>query len=264
MALKIVVCVKPVPANTNVTIDPVTKTVRREAGENVISTLDKNALELAAQLKRTVDCEVTVISMAPASAEINIREALARGGDKAVILSDRAFAGGDTYATSYVLSQGIKKLGGCDLVLMGSASDDGGTGQLTAQLGEWLGMRHLHNALRLELKENHLEVTTAADKQLCTWKCDMPAVVSVNRSINKPGPAPVRNIIMAARKPLQIWSADDLDELDRNMIGLKNSPTQNGELYPLDAGRSGVVFEGSTEEIVEDILDKIASAGIQL
>lgn len=141
---------------------------------------------------------------------------------------------------------------------------DGGTGQLTAQLGEWLGMRHLHNALSLKLKDEHLEVVTAADKQLCTWKCALPAVVSVNRGINKPGPVPVRNIIMAARKELCVWSADDLDGLDRSLIGLKNSPTQNGELYPLETGRAGVMVEGSADELAASILEKIASAGIQL
>lgn len=264
MAIRIVVCVKPVPANTNVTIDPVTKTVRREAGESVISTLDKNALDLASQLKKSINCEVTVISMAPASAEINIREALARGGDKAIILSDRAFAGGDTFATGYVLSQGIKAMGGCDLVLMGSASDDGGTGQLAAQLGEWLGIRHLHNALSLTVEGENLLVTTVADKQLCTWRCAVPAVVSVNRAISKPGPVPVRNIIMASRKELKVWSADDLPGLDKDFVGLRNSPTQNGELYPLETGRAGVIVEGSADELAESILDKIASAGIQL
>lgn len=262
MALRIVVCVKPVPASSSVTIDPVTKTVRREAGESVLSSLDKNALELAANLKKQTDCEVTVLSMAPASAEINIREALARGGDRAVILSDRAFAGGDTFTTSYVLSQGIRKLGGCDLLLTGAASDDGGTAQLSVQLGEWLGFRHLHNAKALALEGDSLQVTTAADGKDCVWHCRLPAVVSVSREINRPGPASVRNIVMARRKELLVWSADDLEGLDRNRIGLKNSPTQNGELYPLETSRGGEVMEGEADEIAAAILEKLRAAGV--
>lgn len=264
MALKIVVCVKPVPASDSVTIDPETKTVRRQAGENVISTLDKNALELASRLKKETECEVTVLSMAPASAEINIREALARGGDRAVILSDRAFAGGDTFATSYVLANGIRQLGGCDLILTGAASDDGGTGQLAAQLAEWLGLRHLHNVVDVAYENGGLRMTTVADKQTCQWNCALPALITVNRSINTPGPASVRNIVAAGRKELAIWSADDLPELDRGKIGLKNSPTQNGELYALDASRAGIVVEGDAAELADAILTKLGDAGLRV
>ncbi len=262
MTKRIIVCVKPVPASDKVTIDPETKTVRRSAGENVLSSLDKNALELAAQLKKKVDCEVVVLTMAPATAEINVREALARGGDRAVILSDRAFAGGDTYATSYVLANGIKKLGGGDLILTGAASDDGGTGQLSAQLAEWLKIPHLHNAVKVDIDGDMLAVNTLADKQTCIWNCELPALISVNRNLNKVGPALARNIIMAGRKKLEVWSADDLEGLDRSVIGLKNSPTQNGELYPLDTARAGVVVEGETAEIAAQLVERIKDAGI--
>lgn len=192
-----------------------------------------------------------------------MREALARGGDRGVILSDKAFAGGDTLSTSYVLSKGIKKLGGADLILMGAASDDGGTGQLGAQLAEWLGMRHLHNAVNVEYADKRLNVTTLADRHIFKWECELPALVTVNRKINKPGPVPARNIIMATRKELSVWSADDIPELDRNNIGLKNSPTQNGEQHPMDTERAGIIVEGDEDEIAENILEQLSDAGIE-
>lgn len=265
MAINIIVCVKPVPASDNVTIDPTTKTVRRSASESVISTLDKNALELAAQLKKQEDCNVTVLSMAPAaSAEKCIREAMARGGDKAVILSDRAFAGGDTFATSYALSCAIKHIGGADLIITGAASDDGGTGQLSVQLAEWLGIQHLHNASSVKLNGNKLTVETKADGQMLNWECDLPALISVNRSINRVGPVSVRNIVAAARKELTVLSAANLPELDAGRIGLKNSPTQNGELYPIDGSRSGKIIEGDDETLANEIITRLSAVGITL
>lgn len=262
MALKIIVCVKPVPASSSVSIDPVTKTVRREAGETVISTLDKHALELAAQLKKQTDCSVTILTMAPASAEMNVREALARGGDRAIILSDRAFAGGDTFATSYVLANGIRQLDGFDLILTGAFSDDGGTGQLAAQLAEWLHIPHLHNAESVELTNHGAHVTTHADNQTCRWDCCFPALITVGRKMNKPGPASVRNIVAAGRKELTIWSASDLPDQDRDYIGLHGSLTSNGETYPLDTARNSEITEGKPTELAKKILARISDAGI--
>lgn len=259
---KIIVCVKPVPASDSATIDPETKTVRRSASESVISTLDKNALELARQIKEANQATVDVISMAPASAEKCLREALARGGDRAVILSDRAFAGGDTLATSHVLAAGIKRLGGADLIITGAASDDGGTGQLAAQLAEWLGMRHIHNAISAYVSDGVLHAVTRADGQTLKWECDLPAVITVNRKINEVGPVSVRNIVAASRKELVILSAEDLPELDYSQVGLKNSATQNGELYTMDTSRSGTVVEGSESELAEEIIERLSAAGI--
>ncbi len=264
MALEIVVCVKPVPASSSVSIDPITKTVRREAGETVISTMDKHALELAAQLKKQTDCNVTILTMAPASAEINVREALARGGDQAVILSDRDFAGGDTFATSYVLANGIKKLSGFDLILTGAFSDDGGTGQLGAQLAEWLDIPHLHNAVEMELKQDGVCVTTQADNQTCKWECHFPALVTVGRQMNNPGPASVRNIVAASRKNISIWSASDLDDLNEDYIGLHGSLTANGETYPLDMTRNSEVIEGKPDDLAKQILMRISDAGMNV
>ena len=264
MPLKILVCVKPVPKNADVTIDPLTKTVRRDASESVISTLDKCALEFAAQLKKQQECEVTVLSMAPASAEINIREALARGGDRAVILSDRAFAGGDTYTTSYTLSEAVKKLGGFDLILTGAASDDGGTAQLASQLAEWLNIPHLHNAQAIELSDSTVKVESTADGKICSWSCSLPVLISVGRGLNHPGPAGVRSILQAKRKELSIWSAKELETLNPCRIGLKNAPTQNGQLYPLKLERNGRIVEGTAEEIADALLAEISRSGIRL
>jgi electron transfer flavoprotein beta subunit len=263
MPLSIVVCIKPVPASDKATIDPETKTVRRDS-ESIIGSLDRNALEAAAQLKKELDCTVTVIAMAPPTAQTNLREALAQGADSAVLLSDRTFAGGDTFATSHVLAAAIEKLGGCDLILAGAHSEDGGTCQVPAQLAEWLAIPHLHNACQITPIDNGLTVETVADKGMCLWEATFPVLVSVDRSINKPRAAGLREILAAKKKELLVWSEADLPELNHNHIGLKNSPTQFGDMYTLDNTRSAELITGDTAAIVDGIIGKLADAGVLL
>ncbi|MFZ5647110.1 MAG: electron transfer flavoprotein subunit beta/FixA family protein [Bacillota bacterium] len=266
-ALKIAVCIKPVPSPVHyhqVEIDPGTKTLVRQGIPTVINPLDKNALEAALQIREKCGGEVTVISMAPPPAGENLREALAMGADRAVLLSDRAFAGSDTLATSMVLASAIKKLGQFDLVLAGNESADGGTSHVPAQLGEWLGYPHLMHACGIEVVNGgEIKIVTIREQCRVVYMMKLPAVVSVVRTINRPRFTSLMGVIAAGKKPLDIYSSADLP-VDEEFLGLGGSPTRAGDIYQPDLTRRCETLEGSTDEIAGALLQKLRAAGLQL
>ena len=154
--MNIVVCVKPAPDPKrwdSIQLDPVTKALRREGIPGVLGPLDKRALEEGLRIKEEHGGKVVTMAMAPPAARDNLVEALAMGADEAYLLSDRAFAGSDTWATSLVLSRGVQKLGGFDLVICGEWSLDGSTGQVGAQLAEFLGIPNVGRVVAVEKNE---------------------------------------------------------------------------------------------------------------
>lgn len=265
MALKIVVCIKPVPDPQyydKVSIDPETKRITREGIPTIINPVDKNALEAALQLKHVYGGKVTVITMAPPNAAENLREALAMGADEAVLLSDRAFGGADTLATSYTLAKGIEKLGGFDIVFCGSESADGATAQVSSQLGEWLEVPHLWNVFSLEAREERrLRVKTKAENGSMEWEVKLPCLLGAARELNKPRFVSAMGIIKAKNKPLLVWGKSDLDVEDEK-LGLIGSPTKAGAIFTPDLKRKGEMLTGSVEEMADMIIEKLRAAGI--
>ncbi|MFZ5634001.1 MAG: electron transfer flavoprotein subunit beta/FixA family protein [Bacillota bacterium] len=266
--LRTVVCIKPVPSPDHyhqVGIDPATKTLIRQGIPTVINPLDKNALEAALQIRERCGGEVLVVSMAPPAAGENLREALAMGADGAYLLSDRSFAGSDTLATSMVLASAVKKLGPVDLVLTGNESADGGTAQVSAQLGEWLDCPHLMHACGLEVVDGgeFIRVDTARENCRVVYQVKLPAVVSVVRTINRPRFTSLMGVIQARTKPLTCWTCDDLP-VDKNFLGLEGSPTRAGDIYQPDLSRRCELVQGSTEEIAGALIRKLRAAGLQL
>jgi electron transfer flavoprotein beta subunit len=206
MSLNIVVCIKPVPDPQyydKVSIDPVTKRITREGIPTIINPVDKNGIEAALQLKKSYGGKVTVITMAPPNATENIKEALAMGADEGVLLSDRAFGGADTLATSYTLAKGIEKLGEFDIVFCGTESADGATAQVSSQLGEWLKVPHLWNVFNIEPQnEKSLKVKTKIENGSMEWEIKLPCLLGVSRDLNKPRFTSALGIIKAKNKPL--------------------------------------------------------------
>ena len=150
--MNIVVCIKQVPDTTEIKIDPVKNTLIRTGVPSIMNPFDKNALETGLSLKDRYGGKVTVISMGPPQAKAVLREALAMGADEAYLVTDRAFGGSDTYATSYILSQAIKKLGAYDVILGGKQAIDGDTGQTAPSIAEHLGATRLTYVLSLKVE----------------------------------------------------------------------------------------------------------------
>lgn len=266
--MEIVVCVKPVPDPkqlSKICLDPETKVLRREGVDTVVNPMDRNALEAGLQIREQLGGRVRVISMAPPFAAEVLRETLALGADEALLLSDRAFAGGDTLATARVLAAGIRRWGLPDLVLCGAESVDGSTGQVAPQLAHCLEYAHLSYVCGLE------EVTS--ERLLAHWQVEegyarvevaLPAVLSFTRDANRPRGMGLMGIVQARNKPLHSWSMADLqDELQPAACGLDGSPTQMGDMWmPEVACRRQEILRGEPEEVVEALLTRLRELGV--
>jgi electron transfer flavoprotein beta subunit len=267
MGLNIVVCVKPIPdpeKYNEITIDPVNKTIVREGIPTIINPIDKHAIEEALKIKEQYGGKVILMSMAPPNAKETIQEGLAMGADEAFLLSDKKFAGADTLATSYVLAQGIKKIGGADLVLTGTESGDGATAQVSSQLGEWLDLPHLWGVIECNIKNpDDIYIKTKIENGYMEWAGRLPMVMAVSREINKPRYTTIMGVMKAKKKPFTILTFADL-ELDENYVGLAGSPTQPGEIFTPEIGRKGELVKGSKEELVQFIIEKLRANGINV
>ena len=266
MGLSIAVCIKPVPDPAHydkIRIDPVRKTVVREGIPTIINPSDKHAIEAALQLRGEGDT-VTVITMAPPNAEETLRDALAMGADAAILLTDRAFAGADTWATSYTLAAGLKKAGNFDIVVTGTESADGATTQVPAQLAEWLGWPHLWNAVSMEkISAESLKVRTKAENEWSDYQIGLPCLLAVAREANKPRLTSLMGVMKAKKKPLTVWTRADLDVEDGS-LGIGGSPTQPGAIFEPEMGRKGIVLTGDAEEIVNVLVEKLREAGLSI
>lgn len=269
--MKILVLVKPVPdpeKYNDLQIDPQTKRLVREGVPAVINPTDRNALEAAIVIRDGVLAEggessITVLSMAPDFSRDKMVECLAMGADEAYMLSDRAFGGADTYATSYVLAEGIRKIAAekgsdFDLILAGNESADGATSHVPVQVAEWLGITHISRICSIEAEGDILRAVKRSEDVLLTFEGKGQAVLAVTRDINKPRLINAMGIVKARKKPLTIWSNEDL-KLDESRIGLAGSPTRPGELITPDLGRAGQPLVAEADASAEDAAKAILS-----
>lgn len=261
--MNIVVCLKPAPDPKrwdSIQLDPVTKALKREGIPSVLGHLDKRALEEGLRIKEKHGGKVAVMAMAPPAAKDNLLEALAMGADEGYLLSDRAFAGSDTWATSLVLSRAIKKLGSFDLILCGSYSLDGSTGHVGAQLAEFLGVLNVTQVAAVEsITEGALRTKSLMERGYRILETLLPALITVNREINTPRFTSLLGIIEAESKPLIIWSAADLG-ITGDEVGLKGSPTQTGDVFLPEMKRQAEMISGEPEEMIKVIIRKIRQA----
>ena len=261
---KIIVCVKPVPDPKEwdrLRLDPVTKTLIREGIASVINPLDKHALEAALALKDVVGAEVALLAMAPPETRSVLREALAMGADRAVLLSDKAFAGSDTLATALVLAAGIRRIGPFDLICCGNYTLDGSTAQVPSQVAEFLGIPNIMHVSRLELEPGKpLVVTQKIEHGYVKLAAEPPLLLSFTKEANKPRFISFLEILAAEKREISTWTNADLN-LDESRLGLIGSPTKMADMLLRKKGRQGVRLEGSLEEVVQQLAAKIRQLG---
>jgi electron transfer flavoprotein alpha/beta subunit len=262
--LNITVCVKPVPDPkrwSEITLDPVRKTLKREGIPIIINPSDKHALEEALRIKDKLGAYVTVVSMAPAFAIDTLRETLAMGADDAVLLSDRLFAGADTLATAHVLAAGIKKTGRCDLVLCGNQSLDGSTGQVGPEVAEILGIPHLTGVRNISFIDNsEVRVECEIERGLMTLQAPLPLLAAVVGRINTPRHIPLARILKAAEGKIQVWTFNDLS-IDKNLVGLEGSPTQVRNVFMPEVKRMREMIRGESNETAKLLLQRLYEIG---
>lgn len=252
MTLEIVVCLKVVPKAEEVRLDPETMTLDRAGAENVLNPPDKNALEAALRLKGATGGVVTLLSMGPPLFKEYLELCLGMGADRAVLLSDRAFAGADTYPTSLALARGVQKVGACDLVLCGEESADASTAQVPPGLAEWLDMPLITFADEVSVEGGTVRARRALGSSYEVVAATMPAVLSVVVGSNEPRFPDFRRVEEAAGSGwVEVWSAEDL-ALDAEEVGLPGSYTVVHELVEGEpVARRRTFLQGSVEEQVQ-------------
>ncbi|MFA4835002.1 MAG: electron transfer flavoprotein subunit beta/FixA family protein [Dehalococcoidia bacterium] len=253
--MKIIVCIKQVPSGARVPIDPRTGALVREGCPSDINRDDKHAIEEALLLRSKHGGSVTAVTMGPPQAEESLREALAMGVDEAVLLSDRDFAGADTFVTSYVLAAAIKKLGRFDLILCGKQTSDGDTAQVGPQLAEELDLPQITYARRIQIKDKTLQAQRSLSDGYEVIEAQLPALVTVAREINTPRKPTIGALLDACRKGrVTAWTAGDL-EIDRGKIGFNGALSRMTRAFPAKPKkREGKMLTGSVQDVVQDLL----------
>ena len=253
--MNIIVCVKQVPDTTEIKIDPVKGTLIRDGVPAIMNPDDKGGLELALRLKEQHGATVTVVSMGPPQADVMLREALAMGADRAILISDRKFAGADTLATSYTLAGCIKTLD-YDLIIAGRQAIDGDTAQVAPEMAEHLGLPQVTYVVDADITPEGLIVKKENEDSVQTLAVEGKCVLTVLASAFKPRYMTVAGIIDAYNREVEVWSAEKID-VDENLLGLKGSPTKVFRSFPKALKAPGEVHELSDEEAVELIFNRL-------
>lgn len=259
--LNILVCVKQVPDVNLVKIDPVTGSLIRKGVPAILNPLDANALEAAVQLKEQYGGTVSCITMGPDQAEEALRECLAAGADRAVLLSDRAFANADTLATSYVIATAAKQLGSFDLIFCGKESLDGATGQMASQLAERFDASQLsctQEILSLDETEKTLTARRELEKRVETTQAQLPCLITVEKTNYHPRIPNLKSWKASRKAQILRYDSKSIPGLDPEQIGDPGSPTKVPRTYPPEVGSKGIMIdEGSIDKSVAKLASVI-------
>ncbi len=262
--MKIIVCIKQVPETTSVRIDPKTNTLIREGVQSVINPFDMNAIEAALQLKEGCGGEIVAISMGPPQAEEALREAISLGVDEAILLTDKAFAGGDTLATSYTLSRAIKKLGSFDLIICGKQAIDGDTAQVGPELAEMLNLPQVCFVRKIEeIKDTLMTVQRALEDGYEVVEVNLPALITVVKEINEPRLPSLRGKLAAKKKEIAKWGAADLDIVPEQ-VGLVGSATQVVRTFTPPPRKDRKILQGEVKDMVKELVAELKERKIVL
>ncbi|MFX1315428.1 MAG: electron transfer flavoprotein subunit beta/FixA family protein [Promethearchaeota archaeon] len=263
--MKIFVCIKQVPGVSEVKIDPKTNTLVREGIPSIVNPHDKHAVELGLTIKEIHGGEVIAISMGPPQAEQALREVLSMGVDKAYLLTDRAFAGADTLATSHTLALAIRKLlKGANkdekyIIICGTQAIDGDTAQVGPELAEELGIPQITYVLNFELKKDGKIIVERVFRaeEVVILEIKLPALISVLKEINRPRFPGVKGIVDAyQKKKIIFWNLKDLGA-DKAKIGLNGSMTEVWKIFIPERKGEHITLSGTIEEIAKELITNL-------
>ena len=255
--MKIAVCVKQVPETKSVKMDPETRTVIRKGVQSIVNPLDLYAIEAALIMKEKYDAQVTAVSMGPPQAKSALKEVLAMGADEAVLISDRAFAGSDTWATAYIIAGALQKAGGFDLIICGERATDGDTGQVGPEIASFLDLPVVTYVNHIkECKDGKLHVSRLVEEGSEFLAMQLPGVLTVVKEIGEPRLPTFRGKLKAKKHDIPVYSLADLG-LDKSLIGLKGSPTRVVKIFRPEVVRSCELLRPETEEQAIDAVDSM-------
>ena len=254
--MNIVVCIKQVPDTAEVKINPETNTLIREGVPSIINPFDMHAIEAGLQIREKIGGKVTVITMGPPQAETALRDALSMGADDAVLLTDRAFAGSDTWATSYTLSKAVKKIG-ADIIICGKQAIDGDTAQVGPEMAEFLDIPHISYIRNIEeIRADYIRVQRLMESGYDIVESPIPVLLTVVKEINEPRLPSLKGKMAAKKAVIKKWTSSDIGA-DADKIGLKGSPTQVKNIFAPEARTDRKMLEGSPEEQIEELIQEL-------
>jgi electron transfer flavoprotein beta subunit len=258
--MNIVVCLKQVPGTTEVKIDPQTNTLIRQGIENIINPFDTYALEEGVRLKEKHGGKVTVITMGPPQAEAALREAISLGADEAVLLSDRAFAGADTWATANTLSKAILKLDKTDIIICGRQTIDGDTGQVGPEMAEMLCIPFVAYVSKIEeIADGKIRISRMIEEGHEVIETTLPAIITVAKEINVPRLPSLRGITRSKSARVATWTINELG-VDANAVGLAGSSTQVIKIFFPQRISQAEVLTGDAATQVDKLIEKLREA----
>ncbi len=253
--MNIIVSIKQVPDTTQVKIDPETNTLIREGVESIINPFDMYAIEEGVRLKERFGGKTTVITMGPPQAESALREAISLGCDDAILISDRAFAGSDTLATSYTLAMAIKKIGDFDMIICGKQASDGDTAQVGPGIATHLDLPQVTYVKKIEeVTDKYAIVERMTEEGYEVIKTSLPCLITVVKEINEPRIASLKGRMKAKKATITTWKAIDLD-VEEDRLGLTGSPTWVAKIFTPPPRPKGEIIEASPEEAVDKLVE---------
>jgi electron transfer flavoprotein beta subunit len=242
--MRIIVCIKQVPATTDVAVDETTGVLKREGIKTRLNPYDLYALETALRLRGAHGGEITALTMGPLQARSVIAESFMMGVDHGYLISDRAFAGADVWATARAISESIKLLGDYDLIICGKQTTDGDTAQVGPEIAELLGIPHLSNVLSLGVPDKgSLPALTDMGDSRIELSVRLPALITVEKGINTPRLPSYRRKQASAGREIPVIALSDLAESRPELYGLRGSPTQVERVFVPEADNTHEVWE---------------------
>lgn len=266
--MNILVCVKQVPDTTEIKIDPVKNTLIREGVPSIVNPFDGYALEAAARIRdKNPDTKIVVLSMGPEQAKAALKECLAIAADKAYLVSDRAFGGSDTLATSYIISETIKKVseleGGFDAIFCGKQAIDGDTAQVGPEIAEHLGLPQVTYGLEAELDGGTLKVRKEVEEGVEVIGVKMPCLVTFTKPAWDPRYPTIKRKMAANKAEIPTLTAADLPTINLDNAGLKGSPTKVKKTFVPQKKTGGVkIKEEDSAASAKKLFELLSSASI--
>jgi len=255
--MNIIVCIKQVPETTEVRINPETNTLIREGVKSIINPFDMYAIEEGIRLKEKFGGKLSMVTMGPPQAEGALREAISLGADEGFLVCDRAFAGSDTWATSFTLAQAIKKIGSFDLVICGKQASDGDTAQVGPGISTHLDIPQVTYVKKIEeAKENLLRVERMMEEGYEVIEVPLPALLTVVKEINEPRLPSLKGMMKAKSAKITVLSQKELN-LNPQDIGLCGSPTQVVKIFTPAQRKGGQVLTGEIPEVAAQLVNLI-------
>lgn len=259
--MKILTCIKQVPASSKVDVDPVTGVLIRDGNNSKLNPYDLYALEASFQMKAQYpDAEVIAITMGPPSAKAVLEEALYMGADQAVLVSDRRFAGADVLATSYTLSQLIKRLGHMDVVVCGKQTTDGDTAQVGPEIAEFLAIPHIPYVMDvLNINDKTIRVKSSYDTHDEINEITLPCLLTIEKTDMPPRLPSYKRKVLLNNYQIKTLTLDDFEDKDPNHYGLNGSPTQVEEIFPPDKSTDSKLIKGNKVQLAKAFYEILES-----